>query len=394
MVVDGWLDRLAARRPHVLLAITPGATAARLATEDALVDVGAVVTASPADADVLVVVGYPGEEMADAIGDVWRQLPGPRVRTQVVDPAAAGAAIRAAVAGLSGGGQRAEALRRHDEWRTGADHRNDGDPDESPGHRGHAEHGGHGESMPMPGGLMMAERADDRDGLKLDVLEVTLGPVLADWPAGLVVTAAVQGDVVRKVDARVVGAESTAVPSFWDGADGRRRAAAHLDSLARLLAVVGWPAMAQRVRVVRDAALGAGPVSDVRSRLAVVDRRLRRSRTLRWATDGLGVLTPQMARRLDVTGPAARAADDGGDVTARWRCWLTDADAVLAGRDPGPAVGPRGRGRGDRTASAALLDAACRLMVGLDLAAARIVLASFDPDPDEIAVAVPRRVED
>lgn len=44
----------------------------------------------------------------------------------------------------------------------------------------------------MPGGLMMTERAADRDGLRLDMLYVALGPVLADWPAGLVVELAVQ----------------------------------------------------------------------------------------------------------------------------------------------------------------------------------------------------------
>jgi hypothetical protein len=41
--------------------------------------------------------------------------------------------------------------------------------------------------MGMPGGLPMAERGEDRDRLKLDRLHVPLGPVLPDWPAGLLV---------------------------------------------------------------------------------------------------------------------------------------------------------------------------------------------------------------
>ena len=32
----------------------------------------------------------------------------------------------------------------------------------------------------------MADRGDDRDGLRLDQLHLPLGPVLPDWPAGLV----------------------------------------------------------------------------------------------------------------------------------------------------------------------------------------------------------------
>jgi hypothetical protein len=76
--------------------------------------------------------------------------------------------------------------------------------------------------------------------------------------------------------------------------------------------------------------------------------------------------------------------DGGGDVTARWRCWLAHTDRYLAGDRPADGEGPRGRLDGDRPASAALLDAAQRLMLGLDIAAARIVVASFDPDTDEL----------
>lgn len=244
---------------------------------------------------------------------------------------------------------------------------------------------------------MMAHRRPDRDGLKLDVLRVPLGPVLADWPAGLVVTLALQGDVVQRADARVLGSAALQQISFWDAGDddgdrGRRHAAAHLDSLGRLLAVVGWDALAYRARRLRDGALGGIPAERLRAELAGLERRMRRSWTLRWATDGLGVLTSELARDLGVTGPAGRAVDGGGDVTARWRCWLARADRCLAGDLPADGDGPRGRLDGDRPASAALLDAALRLMVGLDIAAARIVVASFDPDTDELVATMERSV--
>jgi hypothetical protein len=248
----------------------------------------------------------------------------------------------------------------------------------------------------MPGGLMTAHRAPDRDGLKLDVLQVPLGPVLADWPAGLVVTLALQGDVVQQADARVLGSAALLQIPFWDAGDdgdrARRHAAAHLDSLGRLLAVVGWDALAYRARRLRDGALGDVPAERLRAELAALERRMRRSWTLRWATDGLGVLTAALARDLGVTGPAARAANGGGDVTARWRCWLARADRYLAGDLPADGEGPRGRVDGDRPASAALLDAAVRLMLGLDIAAARIVVASFDPDTDQLVATMQRSV--
>jgi hypothetical protein len=67
----------------------------------------------------------------------------------------------------------------------------------------------------------------------------------------------------------------------------------------------------------------------------------------------------------------------------------------LAGRfdDTGPLAGsaldpPRGLGDG-RPPSAALLDVLPRLLAGQELAAARLIVASLDPDPDELAALVP-----
>ncbi|OLT20128.1 hypothetical protein BJF79_47440 [Actinomadura sp. CNU-125] len=146
---------------------------------------------------LLVVCGRPGPELERAIDAVWRSMPGPRRR----------------MSGLDGAGE-----------------------DAGPA------------APPDLGDVGMADRGDDRDGLKLDVLHVPIGPVLPDWPAGVRLDVALQGDVVR--DARVTVVESA--PGFW----GERRAARRLDAVARLLRVAGWDGAAERAEVLRDAALG------------------------------------------------------------------------------------------------------------------------------------------
>jgi len=350
------LARWAARRPHVLLVPAPGATAVRLAGETVVRQAGGVLATSPADADVLLIAGAPGPELTGAVELVWAQLPGPRARAEAHEPEQVGGALLAALAELTDPAQVAWAADRHDEW--GA---SEGD---------------------MPGGLAMADRGPDRDGLSLDVLSVPLGPVLPDWPAGVVVDTALQGDVIQRAEARPLDAPAAVGTVFWHGALARR-AAAHLDSLGRLLAVAGWDDAAGRARALRDELLDETPAEQVRPAFAALRRRVDRSRALRWATDGLGALPAAAAARRGVGGPAARA---GGDVTARWRQWLADTDALLSGRDPDPDSGPRGPA--DPASSRALLAVATELMCGLDLAAARLVLASFDPDPDELAASV------
>ena len=404
MVLSAGLARWAGRRPHALLAVTPGATAARLAVEQELAALGGVVAASAADADLLVVVGVPGPALADAVEQVWRQLPGPRARAQVRRPEQAREALVTAVAYLGNPLQEAEASGRRDEWEPaemgdvsvdegGGDAGGQGGrggAHSDGGRDGHGhDHGGHGGGgMQMPGGLPMADRGSDRDGLTLDVLPVPLGPVLADWPAGVVVDLTVQGDVVQAAEARLLPAAGASPAPFWDDGDGARRrcrhAAAHLDSVGRLLAVAGWQGMACRVRRLRDDVLADGATDDVRAQLVGVARRMHRSWGLRWSTDGLGVLTDDVARQVGVSGPALRSIADGGDVSARWRCWLAEADRLLRPDAVVPQAGSRGRRDGARPASAALLRVAEQLMVGVDVAAARLVLASFDPDPDEI----------
>nr|WP_233221621.1 hypothetical protein [Streptomyces carminius] len=420
--------------PRVLLVACPGATAVRLAAETAVTGLGGRLADSPVDADVLLVAGEPGTRMRAAADVLWGQMPGPRVRGQVTRPQDADAVLRDLLPALGGPGQTADAEGRDDEWsRTldapggeaeGHDGHGDHGGEQQPhgGHGDHEDHGGHGDGqdghggahgghqehggghgdhggMRMPGGLMTADRAEDRDGLKLDVLHVPLGPVLPGWPAGLVVDTVLQGDVVQRAEGRVLPAAGPYRSPFWPAgeahstAPGARTAACHLDSLGRLLALAGRDSAAAGARRLRDRLLGGEPVERVRADFGPWRRRVEHSRTLRWATGGIGVLTPADAVRLGVSGPAARARPPH-DATARWLRWLAETDELLAGGEV-PDGGPRGRPAPEGSPpSRGLLDAVVELMPGLELSAARLLVASLDPDPDELTGREPEAAPD
>jgi hypothetical protein len=262
------------------------------------------------------------------------------------------------------------------------------------GHAGH-DMGG----MGMPAGLPMAERGADRDGLTLDQLHVPLGPILPDWPAGLGLRLVVQGDVIQQVEVETHGGEG--VSSWWTqpwraaaagedityGAGARRGAAAHLDSLGRFLAVAGWDDAATAARRLRDDLLAEAPAARLHAPVRRFARRVARSRTLRWSTHGLGTLRAAEASAAGVSGPAVRA---DGDVVARYRQWLTEVVDDLARLDDPTTLdptseGPRGRLAEAAPPSAALLDVLPGLLVGTELAAARLIVASLDPDLDGLA---------
>lgn len=378
MDLTRWLLRRAAGRPHVFVLSTPGGTAARLAVEAEVRRRGWPTADGPADADLLVVCGWLDRSSRELSETVWQAIPSPRARCTVTDATGVDAALSAAQRELADAGrQRADVVQRHAADSVGESR----------------------QAIPEP---EMAERASDRDGLKLDVLHLPLGPVLPDWPAGLVVQARLQGDVIEQASVEVFRGAASPRQPFWSqpwraaaagesvtqGAAARRRAGAHLDSLARLLGVAGWPDAAMAARRLRDAALGSTPAGVLVAETKAFATRVSRSRTLRWLTDGIGVLTADDAHAAGVTGPALRAA---GDVTARWQQWLHEAatacrrvedEAALASEE---MDGPRGRIDGEQPPSAALLSALPTLLSGSELAGARLIVASLDPDLDELA---------
>ncbi|MEV0662337.1 hypothetical protein ACIBI3_35040 [Actinomadura luteofluorescens] len=277
------LGRFAARRPFVVSAAD--GTRDRLAVERAMRRRRWRPALSPAETGMLVVCGNPGPALAGAIDVVWRDMPDPRVRVSASD-----------LEGVAGGPRPALDL-----------------------------------------DAAMADRADDRDGLKLDVLHVPLGPVLSYWPAGLRVDLALQGDVVQKAE---VTAVDTGGGTFWTE---ERQAASRLDGLSRLLHVAGWETAGERAAVLRDDALD-GPADDALARrFASFARMVGRSRALAWMTRGF------VKERLDGR--------------------LRDIGAALEGLPVRP--------RETWDEAAAVLPA---LLEGAELAQARLIVASLDPD--------------
>ncbi|MBT3157824.1 hypothetical protein KQH42_00505 [Streptomyces sp. CHA1] len=404
------LLRAALARPAVLTAVLPGATRARLSVERELRARRWPRALSPAAADLLVVVGRPGEEEPAWLEGTWQALSEPRALVRVKEAAGAGAALDAGHAVLLRGGRRAgtaaggDVRPHHVSPATGLGHPGHTRADHA--HSGHSAAHSHGTPMldtPMLiSGLPLADRADDRDGLRLDRLHVPFGPVLPDWPAGLVVRLALQGDVVQEVTGvELVPAAPATRSAFWDepwreaaagvpvtrGAAARRRCAAHLDSLGRLLAVADWPDAATRARRLRDAALADAPAAELAHTTRRLTRRVGRSRTLRWLTSGIGVLPRERALAAGIGGPALEA---DGDVWRRTVRWLAEAARAAEACDdprplpPGDPYGPRGDLTGEPPPSRALLDVLPSLLHGAELAAARLTLASLDPDPDEL----------
>lgn len=278
MVLRGRLLSVATARPHVLLVSVPGHRAVRWAAERFLVAAGWPTAASPAEADVLLVCGDPGDELGPLVEVAWNALPGPRALATATRPEDVEAALLAAQAGLRDeDAQRADVRERpapplgaaggmdHGSASEGMDH---GSMDHGSGHEGHSMHD---MAMDLPGGLSMADRAVDRDGLKLDVLHLSWGPILPSWPAGLQLDLVLQGDVLQQVTARVLD------PAPDPPEDSRRVA---LDDLAAVLDAAGWYEGTTRARRLRD-----GELSE--PELAAFARRVGHARLLHWSLRSL-----------------------------------------------------------------------------------------------------------
>ena len=347
MDVTSWLLRRTA--PRVLLLTAPGGTEARLAVERLARARGWHAAMGPAEANTLVVAGSE-PRFEEHARRVWDALPAPRVRVDVPTAAEAEREL-ATVPGLlhDTERQRADATRasspeqaahedhpgheQHGEPETHGEPGTHGDHDGS----GDMSHGGHDHHMAeveMPGGVPMADRAEDRDGLTLDRLHVPLGPALPLWPAGLIVHTRLQGDVVQQASAALLTAHHD---SFWS----HHPVAHRLDSCYRLLALAGWADAATTAQRLRDEAL-SGHVPEVRPWAA----RVRRSRTLRWLLSGVGV-TP--------------AGDDALDRLHLWLDTTTEPSWTQWTVDALPA-----------------------LLEGAELATARLVVASLDLGPHAV----------
>lgn len=347
------IARGAARHAHALVVEVPGSWRTRTAAERSLLTRGWCLAVSPADADVLVVCGEPGPGLAKAIEVIWHQMPGPRVRVDVHAGDEAGARLDEAHAGLID----------NDHHRRDAQHRPTATEllteQTGPEAESHGGHEGHGDMEMSPGGIPLAEGGEDRDGLEMDVLQVRLGPVLRYWPAGLVLRCSLQGDVIVEAQAELVDGRARQDDDVVGPARG-------IDNIASLLALAGWDDAAAEARRIRDTALEPGDGA-AGSEVERLRRRVRRSRTLRWSLRGV--------RRLSDEDAHARGlpADAVGDTYDRLMGMLDRAVAGVAATAAGD-TGTRPNDAG-RTLST---DHLAHLVMGLDLATARLVLASLD----------------
>ncbi|KZS76545.1 hypothetical protein A4G29_03200 [Mycobacterium kansasii] len=383
------LARCAARRAHVLIVDAPGFWVVRAEAEHRLRVRGWCVATSPADADVLAVCGTPGPELNEAIDRVWDQMPGPRVRVELPDPEAVASALHRAAMQLAevdrhrqDARERAQSPELSGNQHGTTNHGEHGHMDHSAhqhhentdhgatnhgehGHRDHSahQHMHHGAMDMAPAGIALAKGGDDRDGLEMDVLHLRLGPVLRYWPVGLVVRCSLQGDVLTQAEAWVVDKE---VGGHVPPPGPRSHVAArHCDHVVDLLALAAWPGAAAIARTTRDELLSDADARHAASLLNTLHGKLRRSRTLRWSLRDIASLTPEDCKTLEL--PTALA----GDCYDRLLAQVDMARHALANTtDPS----------GVATAATSVLDALPHLVSGLDIGAARLVIASLGID--------------
>lgn len=297
---------LAATRLHVLPVAVPGLPLLHLSARAAVRVRGWALAATPADADVLLVCGPVAGELAEAVDRVWRQVPAPRALRRVETAAELAGALDSAARVVADVGAQREALRRAVEQvqvvRAPHEHVQRAQVLQRESSMERADDGtvaGEGGSMPGPAGIPLADGWDgDRDGLEMDVLRLRIGPVLPDWPAGLVVDCALSGDVVVDAAARLLPAP-VAEPEDGGFAQACERA-------ARLLRLAGWAPPALRLERALDRVLAGAPAADAVREVRRVAVRVSRSALLRWGLRGAAV--DVRARLLVILGDAERAA--------------------------------------------------------------------------------------
>lgn len=325
------ISRLALRAVRVLIVEVSGQWLTRVELEQQMLRRGWRRALAAADADVLAVCGASGPELTPLVDRLWEQMPGPRVRADMASPGAVNSALdEAAILYLDTEHHKRDAQERaqepwipggsedhmdhddhgnhagmgHDEHADhgGIDHGDHGDQGnhaemdhgehEGMDHgehagMGHGEHEGHGGMDMSPGGVPLAEGGQDRDGLEMDVLHLPLGPVLPYWPAGLVLTCSIQGDVVIDSDVSIVDSGDHGNESEISG--NGLRPALQCDSIMALLALAGADDLAARARRARDFLLRGDQVA-ASDALVRMTRAIRRSWLLRWSLRGILVL--------------------------------------------------------------------------------------------------------
>ena len=287
--------------------------------------------------------------------------------------------------------------------------------------------GGSGMTGGTPYGRPLAEVGPDRDGLRLDVLPLRVGPFFPRFPPGLHLDMKLAGDVI--VEASVganpyTGSDLMRSRSFQHNPFIRAltertavadletaRARHHLRWLADGLVAHELPALGARaLRLAMQVKPGDGPI------VRRFSRRLAFTQVLSWSTRGVGRLTSQTLGGLGL-GPVTRAAgvaedvraDDpayraldfvpvvqrDGDASARWRQRLEEAaqSLDLAARAQGLQIEPIGRVESPRgrleigsNPTSRLLPLVPDLLQGLEWGDAVTTVVSLDVDLEEEAL--------
>lgn len=376
---------------------------------------------SPRSANVLLVAGTLPAALHDAARRVHDMMAHPRTTVCWLRSAPAGGkhALFPRASIIAGSADLLDALGRlHDELLTGAHASEEALlPDEDPAPwRGIGPYGQGGTGMTggVPYGRPLAGRAPDRDGLELDQLPVRIGPFFPPFPGGLILDVRLQGDVIQEAtidrnpfppgERRDAFHQALKEPTLIANLE-LARARHHLRWLAHSLRVHGLEALGRRVLAFAPA-LSPTATGEV----VALRRMLERTRTLSWATAGVGVTTRQalVGRGL---GPVARAAGipedarlaDAGygrlgfepvvhqeaDAHARWRQRLAETIqslelAARAGEQRTGHIrsveGPRGLLSDDAQPLAALLTLLPALVQGMEWGDAITTIVSFDLD--------------
>lgn len=385
MGVTERLARFAARRAHVLVVEVPGHWVIRAILVRRIIERGWCVADSPAEAEILAICGDPGPELAEIVERVWDQLPGPRVRIGIDDANAVDSELASAAEQLvdtcwhrSGaknrngfsGQQTDPPLPAEDHsHHHGQGHEDAGRGDMDHGDMGH-EKMDHGDMDMAPAGIPLAEGGDDRDGLEMDVLHLRLGPVLAHWPAGLVLRCSLQGDVIVEAQAWMVDAHRIHGAQHPTHTRPLFDAARRCDHLAGLLGLAGWQRAATDAGRARHFLLTSPDTEAAAAMLEKLRRQVARSRLLRWSLRGVGTLTVDDLTRHGLH-PALR-----GDVHDRMLAMLNRALRVSNDAPP----------ERDPDTSENVLEALPHLVAGRDLATARLLIASLDLDSELLAI--------
>ncbi|GAA8850811.1 hypothetical protein DUHN55_35640 [Helicobacter pylori] len=385
------LAHLAIRTARVLIVEAPGQWLTRAELEQQMLRRGWRAARTPAEADVLVVCGVPGPELGELVERLWEQMPGPRVRADVPSPTAVGGALDAAASLLLDTPyHRMDAQARAREPQIPDDH-GQMDPEghghhqdmghegmdhgghEGMDHGGHEgmDHGGHEgmdhgdhEGMDMaPAGIALAQGGQDRDGLEMDVLHLPLGPVLPFWPAGLVLLCSLQGDVVVDAEASIVDASGQTSGGSEPEAHPASATALRCDGVMALLAIAGAGHATTCARHARDALL-RGDQPAAREAIEALHRTVRKSWLLRWSLRGVLPLDQSDLARHDLPKGCR------GDAHDRLSSMVEGLRAEIGGAGLAPAV-----------TDAVPWEAVPQLVVGLELATARLAVASLGLEP-------------